>query len=96
MNKVVKRVWFFNNETDDFGMPTDYRAYVVIGRDAASGEAQAGQGIAKAYPLSQSAASLNSDHIVAEGAAGAVDEAVSRLKAMNEGLQYREEEREAP
>lgn len=91
MEKVIKTVLFFSNDWDDFGMPTDYHAYVVIGRGAAQGEAVKGEGIAKVYPLSEQAPLLNPDRVFGPDPDGAVAKAIERLKEVNQDLEFSED-----
>jgi hypothetical protein len=81
---ISKRVSYSNSQLDPFGMPTDYRAYLVRGRAAMPGEANPTDGIAKVYTLSTGAIPLNPDHVVAPGGAEkAVDAAIQKLRQLN-------------
>lgn len=85
-----KRISFSNEVLDKFGMPTDYRSYMIIGRAADMGEANVGDGIAKVYPASQRAIPLNPDVFVAAGGARiAIDAAITALRQLNGGLNER-------
>ncbi|HTY94801.1 MAG TPA: hypothetical protein VMC02_12985, partial [Steroidobacteraceae bacterium] len=66
--------------------------YFVRGRIALANEATSGYGIAKVYPLSSDAPPLNPEIVAAPGgAAGAVAEAIRRLKGINGDLKQREQ-----
>jgi hypothetical protein len=87
---ISKRVSYSNDQFDQFAMPTDYRAYLVRGRDAMPGEANPTDGIAKVYTLSRNAIPLNPDHIVAPGGTEkAVDAAIQKLRKLNADLAER-------
>ncbi len=78
-------------------MPTDYRAYFIMAREAELGEANQGDGIAKVYTLSMQAAALHPDNVVAAGGAGnAVSLAIEKLKALNPDLEMRIFDNEQP
>lgn len=88
---IKKKVHFFNTELDDYGMPTNFRAYFIISRKAEVGEsANQTDGRAKVYTLSSQAVALNPEYVVAEGGAeNAVNLAIERLKLLNPGLNIR-------
>ncbi|MEA9885241.1 hypothetical protein VDG05_12955 [Xanthomonas campestris pv. raphani] len=82
-----KRISFSNLQEDGFGMPTQYQSYLVMARLAKSGEANDGDGVARVYPLSTHAMSLNPDHVVAAGGPEkAIEAAFVRLRAGKEDL----------
>jgi hypothetical protein len=95
---ITKRISFSNTELDNFGMPTNYRAYFIIARKAEVGEStHQSDGIAKVYTLSTQAVALNQDHVVAAGGSeNAVALAIEKLKALNSGLNFRVFENEKP
>jgi hypothetical protein len=95
---ITKHVSFSNTELDNFGMPTNYRAYFIMARKAESGEsAHQSDGIAKIYTLSTQAVALNPDHVVADGGPeNAVSLAIEKLKSLNSGLNIRVYENEQP
>ena len=87
MKNITMKVHFFNLQQDDFGMPTIYRAYVLIGRSANYGEALSDQGITRIYPISDLTPNLNLDTVVASGGIeGSMQEAIKQLKILNPNL----------
>ena len=82
-----KRISFANLQQDAFGMPTQYKAYLVVARLAEPGEANEGDGIACVYPMSAHATPLNPDHVVAPGGPEkAIEAAFPKLRLGKEGL----------
>lgn len=95
---IKKRVSFYGAELDNFGMPTMYRSYFIIGREAKNGEsANKSDGIAKVYTLSIQAVALNPDHVVAVGGSEkAVNLAIVKLRELNPDLNERVYPNEQP
>lgn len=87
MEVLSKRVQFSKGELDDYGMPSDYQAYLVRARKAGQGEAASREaGIARVYTLSSQAKPLNPDHVIGkQGVQGALESAIERLKKEHEG-----------
>lgn len=82
-----KRISFSNLTQDTFGMPTQYKSYLVLARAAQKGEANEGDWIARVYPMSANAEPLNPDHVVAAGGPDeAMEEAFARLRRGKETL----------
>ena len=92
------RVSFSNTTEDDFGMPTQYHSYFIIGRPARNGEsANISDGIARVYTSSLQAVSLNPDHVIATGGAdNAIEAALEKLRELNQGLVERIHKDEKP
>lgn len=87
---IKKRVSYSNSELDNYGMPTNYNAYYIIGREANAGEAQKGDGIAKIYILSLQATQFNPDFVIAAGGAEkAVEVALGKLRTFHQNLEER-------
>ena len=86
MNTITGKVYFYGEEVDDFGMPLQYHAYVVIGRDAKPEEAPQGHGIAKVYPISREAPPLQPDHVVGNNCRSAVLRAIMQLRKIHAHL----------
>lgn len=88
---IRKRLSFSNAELDDFGYPTNYSSYIIIGRQVESGEsANKSDGIAKIYTLSNQSIAPSKNHFVAVGGAeNAVNLAVAELRKLNPGLNER-------
>ena len=90
---IKKHVSFSNDQLDDFGMPTEYRAYFISARKTKPGESanDKSDGIAKVYQLSMQAIPLNPENIIApDGPENAVALAIERLKELNPGLHMHE------
>ena len=92
-----KRISFANLEEDAYGMPTQYKSYLVMARLAQPGEANAGDGIACVYPMSKHATPLDPNHVVAPGGPEkAIEAAFNKLRLGKEGLIERVHEGELP